>query len=481
MFVFFIAAQIIFAVICSISGLIKVKQRQQALHYENAAGNTSVEDYQRFAASHRPLTNPADTPSYRLLPGCTLVMFIIVLYMIVPEILHFPATFQGFLNAFRQLNLFFLLALVVVLQALFIGYMLGRSVSSLVEALVVDAEAIRVFCLSRLQRREVSSLKLRAVLLNLLPELLLTEGVTFLYIFFLSRNPLAVQIPFVPTYLSFLLFAIFSIGILVVMIIYEAFRAPLQAYTSALQPIEQTQWVHLAPRIAAFAHLAGVEFSSIQVQQDLPDTFGIGLPGLYKPMLILSEFFLRHSEWRQQDALVCLAIGLTKKRVNRHQLLSHLIPFVISIAYFLLLLLGLVWFLRVGTSAVNTLFVFLFLSLIGVVVLLKVIRSYLRRHETWIYDEADRIASFLTGDPIALMVALNVLCSFNGQPLDSHSQRMSRLDELAHQPWPHAPQASLPVPAVCAIGFGSRYLSTSLDQATKPDPVPSTPYKDLVD
>ena len=48
---FFISAQIIFIVVFSIVGLVKVKHHQHTLQQESTAGNTSLEAYQRFAAA----------------------------------------------------------------------------------------------------------------------------------------------------------------------------------------------------------------------------------------------------------------------------------------------------------------------------------------------------------------------------------------------------------------------------------------------
>jgi hypothetical protein len=487
---YFLAAQIIFGVIFSCIGLLKVRQRQRALRQEIAAEDTSVEAYQRFAAARRRITYPSLKFAQILLFGCIgLTTLVVVLFVIFLGPFDLTAI-QALPDLFWPLTTRILYLLVLFLLfslALGIGHSIGWLVFSLVGALVVDAEAVRVFCVSRLQRREILTLNLRSALFNMLPGILCCEAIAlpFLYvpltspsIFLLSWNSLPVQRPSAFTFLLLFFFALCVVGT-VGEVVYGVFRGHLYAFTNALQPMTQTQWAHLAPRIAAYARLAGVEFSSIQVQQDLPGTFNVGCLGLRKPMLFISEFFLRHSEWRQQDAIVSLVIGLVKKRVNRYTLLSKLASSALVIALILLLLLGNIVFLL----ALEPIIIIpsLLLSLIGVWALFDRASSYFRRLQTRNYREADRIASFLTGDPVALMVALDVLYAFNGERLDHYSEQTRRLDELAHQSWPHAPQATLPVPAVFALGFGSRYLGTSLDQATSPDPVPTTLYQNLPD
>ncbi len=55
---YFLAAQIIFGVIFSCIGLLKVRQRMLTLREEIAGGDTSVQTYQRFAAARRRITYP---------------------------------------------------------------------------------------------------------------------------------------------------------------------------------------------------------------------------------------------------------------------------------------------------------------------------------------------------------------------------------------------------------------------------------------
>src|SRR5437868_8676731 len=98
-------------------------------------------------------------------------------------------------------------------------------------------------------------------------------------------------------------------------VIYNVFALRFHALRAPLQPIEQTQWAFLVPRIQSWARLAGIEFASIQLQQDLIGTSIASVIGLRQPTLILSETLLRYTDWRQQDAMIGIAIGLARKRM----------------------------------------------------------------------------------------------------------------------------------------------------------------------
>lgn len=470
----FLAAQIILGVIFSCIGMLKVRQRSLTLREEIAAGDTSVQAYQRFATARQRITYPPLKLIKILFYGCIGLAAFTVARSVI-----FSHTFDP-IDIFFSFDVLWLILLFLFILALGIGHIIGKLVFSLVGACVVDAEAVRFFSISHLQRREILTLSLRSALLNTLPIILCLEILALPFLsfpldapstFFLSWNSLPVQLPIALTFMLFL--SAFCIVVTVGEVVSAVFGARLHAFTNVLQPITQTPWANLAPRIAAYARLAGVEISSIQVQQDLPGTFSAGYLGLGKPVLFISEFFLRHSEWRQQDAIVSLVISFARKNVNRHMLLSKLASTGAAIAC-IVLPLGSVAFIQ-GLNPITS---FLLSSIVALTLYSKT-SSYFRRLHIRNDLEADCIASYLTGDPVALMVALNVVYTFNGERLDHSSEQARRLDELAHQPWPHAPQASLPVPAVFALDFDSRPLSTSLDQATSPDPVPTAPYQTL--
>ncbi|MBV9232349.1 MAG: hypothetical protein JOZ18_23780 [Chloroflexi bacterium] len=450
---FFLCAQTIFIAVFSIVGLRKIRLRQRALQQEIAAGNTSLEAYQRFMAAR---TSTGYTT--RLLTARTIMIAAPCIGLIVFLSVIFNSFIPDLLNFFLQASVLYPLLL-----APYIGYYIGGRVHDIVGALVVDAEAVRFFQVSNLQRSEIATLKRRQALLQWLPSALFWETLAILFIFTSSGS------------LFDVLLLLLALCLCSAMVIGVVFDAPLYAFTHKLQPIAQTQWATLAPRIAAWAHLAGVEFSSIQIQQAMPDTIDMNISGLGKPMLIISEFFLRHSEWRQQDALVSMLIGLAKRKVNLHTFLDNLISVIIVVAYVLVLP-----FTKLSSTDVLALaitFLSPLLLLIVAYILMSTISAYSRRLQTRDYIEADRMASFLTGDPVAVMVVLNLIYALSGVTMNQQDERMRNLDELARQPWPRAPQAALPVPAVCEVSYDSHLLTASMDGATTPGPVPTAPYR----
>ncbi|MBO0779301.1 MAG: hypothetical protein J2P37_10785, partial [Ktedonobacteraceae bacterium] len=239
-----------------------------------------------------------------------------------------------------------------------------------------------------------------------------------------------------------------------------------------VEPIAKTQWAALAPRIAAWAQRGQVEFSSVQVQQDIGAISCVAIAGLSKPMLVLGEFFLRHSEWRQQDALIGFAVGVIKTRAVLHEHLGRLTTWGILGASVLLFLV-----LSVLPSNISSLSSFVLW--IGVFVAFDVARRYWGRVEEKDMTEVYRIASFLTGDPTAVRVAISVHFALNGAAIEHILQdgQMQKLDELAQEAWSQAPQAGLPVPTVEPVSFGT--WTVPLDQATAPAPVPAAPYRSL--
>lgn len=83
----------------------------------------------------------------------------------------------------------------------------------------------------------------------------------------------------------------------------------------------------------------------------------------------------------------------------------------------------------------------------------------------------------LTGDPLALMVALHTVGALRGNTAEM-AKRISRLDALLKQPGPRAPWADAPVPSAIPLVVGGRTLTAPLDSAPTPFDVPIAPYSD---
>lgn len=99
---------------------------------------------------------------------------------------------------------------------------------------------------------------------------------------------------------------------------------------------------------------------------------------------------------------------------------------------------------------------------------------------------ADRFAVDLTGDPLALAVALHTLATLSRGPTASlfaglarnralTQARFERLNRLLSEPdarsWP-----SEPVPAMAAVQASLPDVAIALDRAPAPKPVPATAY-----
>src|SRR6266568_2589792 len=169
-------------------------------------------------------------------------------------------------------------------------------------------------------------------------------------------------------------------------------------------------------------------------------------------------------------ALIAVAIGMVKKRVTLHALLSRLMTWAIIATSVLLFLFSsqLPPFLSSLTIAAPWICMF---------IVFDRARSYSQRQEARSFTEVYRMASFLTGDPNAVRVALSVTFRFSGVTAEQVQQdeQLRKLDELALQSWDRAPQADVPVPTISPVSFDPYPLTAPLNQATAPAPVPTTP------
>ncbi len=342
--------------------------------------------------------------------------------------------------------------------AVLIGFYTAMGIHDMLSAIDVDSEAVRVFEVSELKRDEVIRLQRRQFLLRNLLSVLYWEASAIILLLLPDIIP------------AIALCALLSALLVVFRLIYAA---KLYTLTAALQPIDETKWASLAPRVAAWAALAGCKFASIYIEQNQIGNINVRVLGIRRPMLIVSESFLRSTEWRQQDAMFCIGVGLLKKHIMRTILLQKLIRAVLT--YILAMLMFL--FITQSFSAV-----FAFLALTALYVLTLFFRRQLKAY----YYGADRMAAFLTGDPLAVMVAINAVTTFNGVKatrktanMPSTAERLQALDALARQPWQRARQAAEPVPALAPLTVGAYSLTRPWDQPPAPAPVPDTSYAPL--
>lgn len=448
----FLATQIILVIVLSSIGLIAARRHAHALQHEIETENPSTEGYLRFAVVRNRLAYPV---SWNNRLWSTILIGIPLLSLVAS---YYPSSIPNPLSFFFQINVLYPFYLAVG-----IGNTIGSYAYSFLRTLLSDARAVRVFQISSLRLREIAMLKIREALLQTLPLVLFMEAVAFLLILAPSQ---------ILYYVLALLLTLCAGGAVVLDVLLDA---PLFTFKNAVKPLARTQWADLAPRIAAWEHLGKMKFSSVLIQQDIREISSINILGLGKPTLVIGDFFLRHSEWRQQDALIAVAIGMVKQRIARHALVSRLTTWAIIAVSVLLFLLS-----SQLPSPLSSLTIAA--PWVGMFIVFDRARSYSQRKEAENFTEVYRIASLLTGDPNAVRVALSVNSIFNGATVEQAQQdgQMQKLDELAQQSWEHAPHADEPVPTVNPISFDPYPLTASLDHATTPAPVPAIPYGKLV-
>ncbi|EFH83261.1 hypothetical protein [Ktedonobacter racemifer] len=236
-----------------------------------------------------------------------------------------------------------------------------------------------------------------------------------------------------------------------------------------LQPIEQTRWASLEPRIAAWCRLANVQFTSIQVAHDMVGRHTVRVVGMgQSPLLIISEALLRATDWRQKDALICLGIAMQQKRLARKVFQRHLWLVVIFIVW-------LAWLQSVQPFQHTTVNITIFLVLfIGLPILaIIILKGYPHRA----YRDLDGLAMQLTGDPYALIAVQHLIAALNGFNFNrpqrfspSAAKRIEALIKLSQSTEARAPYAADPVPAILHITVNGALISVPLNQATPPTP-----------
>ncbi len=265
----------------------------------------------------------------------------------------------------------------------------------------------------------------------------------------------------------------------------------LRAWLAPARPMEQTDWVALAPRIREWAQLAGVELGAVRVHAGgwLGIADGV-VRGARHPVLSLSERFLANSDWRQQDALVAQLLGLARERAKRPTatLAWRVVEAIclVVIASDRLLFTGrwLNWLVGFNWAPLALAGELVLLPAAFLVLAYSVLRhSLFGRTGRWQQVlVADRFAVELTGDPLALAVALHTLYALRRGPVASffdglarsHAlslERFGQLNQLLSQPDGHS-WAAEPVPAIAAVQASLPDQTVALERAAAPAPVP---------
>jgi hypothetical protein len=234
------------------------------------------------------------------------------------------------------------------------------------------------------------------------------------------------------------------------------------------EQLEQTQWVALEPRIRQFAERAGVEIGAVRVHSMTRVGSAVSqVYGLRRPTLLLSDIFLKNSDWRQQDALIVIMLVLIKRRVT---LINTLFSLAITATFWIIVVaFSSVLALLDAQAALSTVFPVLY-NAYALFLILVVIKVFLTSKQSARF----RSAMDLTGDPLAVLIAIHTSGLLTTTPPSRfalQSKRMRRLEQLARQPGPRAPWANRPVPSIALIESGSVALTVPLEQAPPSEPI----------
>lgn len=278
-----------------------------------------------------------------------------------------------------------------------------------------------------------------------------------------------------------------ALGLLLV--IRLVFSEPLRRWLIRTEPLERSRWAAFAPRVDAWARLAGVRLAGVRVQytSNLGWT-NLNLSGWRRRTLYLSDGVLTDADWRQRDTLVAQALGVAKAP-RRWALARHGQTFAsfITIGLVLAIVFGLDR-ISFGGPAADLLGGLGTLVLLGVLSGYVIFRQVRRRAGGPVAFQRrvlgnDRYAAELTGDPLALLVALNTLTALNAMSIEkriggfpSIAERVRALDALLYQPGPRAPWATRPVPSVVPVTLGAYPVTIPLGDAPPPGEVPAVPY-----
>ncbi len=265
----------------------------------------------------------------------------------------------------------------------------------------------------------------------------------------------------------------------------------LRAWLAPSRPMEQTDWVALAPRIREWARLAGVQVGAVRVHAGgwLGISDGV-VRGRRRPVLSLSERFLANSDWRQQDALVAHLLGLARERAKRPAValawtVVEVICLVVIAGDRLVFTQGwLEWLIGFNWAPLALAGDLVVLPVAFLVFAYSVLRHRLFGRTGWWQQTlaADHFAVQLTGDPLALAVTLHTLYALRRGPVVAFFdglarnptltlERFGQLNQLLSQPggrsWP-----TEPVPAIAAVRASLPDQTIALERAPAPAPVP---------
>jgi hypothetical protein len=234
------------------------------------------------------------------------------------------------------------------------------------------------------------------------------------------------------------------------------------AWTTQTTSIEQSPWAALVLHIDEWARAAGVKLRDIRIHTMICTGCSDGIIwGIFRPVLLLNNVFLTHSDWRQQEALLAWMIGLLHRRVPVTYYWLNNSLFVITWA-----LLATMVVLLASLSTLRSLLIALIvLTMCIIVYSIMLFIAHRKIHHD--YFAADRFAINQTSDPPALIIALHTihtLTTRSSQLPPIMVKRIIALYQLLQQPDSPDHWTQVPVPSLVPFSLAEKLLTTPLHQ-----------------
>lgn len=324
-----------------------------------------------------------------------------------------------------------------------IAILVAITVYTVLRCLYVDAPALKLFRVSNLSKADVLSYTLRRELSVRIALVLLFEMIGW---FTIIGAIYLLWIPFV-----------LGIGLLLLRV-----NKSKQIYTwsNVSASLSQTQWAAMEPRVREWASRVGVEIEDVRLLS--PSQVGANgavLVGLQRPLIFLTEFFLRQTDWRQHDALVVHFLLMAKRNAARYPVVQA----TVQILTFILILILVVLSVKGNDN-------FFLLNLVLLVAYYIFLRIY-RKRLVALYVDVDRQSIAYTGDPFALMVMLNSVGVLSPRQAGGAALQIRNLEAFMQQPMPRAPWSRILVASGIPMMRNGYAYSVPLKEALPLEPV----------
>lgn len=244
-------------------------------------------------------------------------------------------------------------------------------------------------------------------------------------------------------------------------------------WIARVQPLEKTPWAALEVRMRQFAERLEIEIGDISVHTMTRAGSALSLVyGLRRPNLLLSDIFLKNTDWRQQDALIALLLSFVKKKVF---LVNMLFSMAVIALFWIFIVAFSALIASVDAPVANSTALTVLYGVCIFAILLLILRNFYASRRMGSY----RVVMDVTGDPLALLATVHTLGLLSATPPSRYtwqSKRMKRLAQLARKQGPRAPWANRPVPSIAPLEPDSPTLTIPLEQAPPLEPVADEAY-----